>query len=198
VKLADLVKDLRGVWIVVAQFVCWAVVTVGQFMPEPPLLSVTAAPDVTLRRFAQFIGCILVGILLVFCLRRSGRRDVKPWLRASIVIALFTAAGYFTVSSLTRRWSCDYAGRTVIKGSAAHLTPDAAKYAKTLPPPASCEALLADSGGDSTAVWSAEELQNRYNILSALLVLIWLGSFASIVTVAQSLRCAQRPRTQSH
>jgi hypothetical protein len=185
----ELAKELRGSWVVVFQLACWVAVVAGQFIPETPLLSLNGDPGIALKLFGQFMGAILVGILIVLCLRKNKRRHLSIWIRGAVIAATLTLVTFFLSHYFIRQWTCVYAGESVLIGQ--ELNRDATAYKTQFALTPSCQQLLADYGGDNSAVWDLQEIRVRHSILSGLLFVVWLACFASVVTLAQAIRVAQ-------
>jgi hypothetical protein len=184
----ELLKNLRRTWGTLAQAACWIGVAIGTFVPEPPLTTLTAPPDVALKRFAQFLGAVVLGVLLVLCRKWQQREHVKAWIVVTAVMATLTLGAFFGERAARSAWTCGYAGRTITIGT--RLTSDAQAYSSKLGGEATCDRLLADYGGDAFQVWHREDSERHYLLLSVLMIAIWLGSASCIISVTQALRCA--------
>jgi hypothetical protein len=186
--VTELTKVFRRLWGSLVQLACWVGVTVGTFIPEPPLTTLTAAPDVSLRRFAQFLGAVVLGMFLVFCQKWQKRSNTGAWIKVTVAIMILTLSAFFAERALRSGWTCAYAGNTITIG--ARLTRDAQAYSSTLRGEVTCDRLLAEYGGDALQVWDRQESERRYLMLSLLMIATWLLAASCIISVTQAVRCA--------
>jgi hypothetical protein len=184
----ELIKEVRRTWSLLVQFACWIAMAIGKFVPEPPLTTLTAPPDARLKHFAQFIATVLLGVLLVFCMKWRRKADRKPWVTVAMAVAVFTVGVFFAERGLRSAWTCDYSGTTITIGTT--LTRDARDFRPKLGGKEQCGDFLAAYGGRPFDVWDRTESERHYLVLSILMVSIWLGAASCIVTVTQAIRCA--------
>jgi hypothetical protein len=181
---------IRSTWGHLAQLACWIGAAIGTFLQQPPARSLTAAPDKSLRYFAQFIGAVFLGIIYILCLRWQRKKDVGRWVAITILGAAVTVGAFFADREFRSRsdWTCQYAGQTLTIGGP--LTPDAATYSKQLGGEPACYDLLAFYGGDPYLIWQKVSIESHYQVLSWLMIAVWLGAATSIMSVTQAIRCA--------
>jgi uncharacterized membrane protein HdeD (DUF308 family) len=184
--MKELLNGIRRVWGHLVQLACWIAVAVGTFLPQPPLMSLTAPPDRALRYFAQFIGAVLLGVIYILCLRWDRKEHVRRWILVIAVSLIVTMGAFFGERAARAAWTCDFAGRVITIGG--RLTSDAAAYQKQVGHSLKCHVLLNDYGGDPSEVWEGAEF--RYFWLSALMLTVWLGASISIMSVSQAIRIA--------
>lgn len=186
--MTEFIKEARRTWGLLVQFACWIAIAIGKFVPEPPLTTLTAPSDARLRHFAQFLGTVLLGVLLVFCMKWRKKTHTKQWVAVTIAVAAFTVGVFFAERWIRPAWTCDYAGTTITIGTT--LTRDAQEFRPKLLGKEQCGDFLAAYGGRPFDVWDRPESEQHYLVLSILMVSIWLGAASCIVTVTQAIRCA--------
>lgn len=184
----QLFNSLKRIWSILVQVVCWVAVTIGTFVPEPPLTTLTAAPDIALKRFAQFLGALVLGIFFIFCQKWQRRTHTRMWIAITVIVAFITVGAFFSERFLKAKWTCNFAGSVITIGS--QLTEDAQQYSSNLSGEVTCDRLLADYGGDPFQVWRKEEADFHYLVLSVLMIIVWLGAASCIMGVTQAIRCA--------
>ena len=185
--MKTLLDTLRKSWVLLVQLACWVGVIVGKFAPEPPRTTLTAPPDDALHHFAQFLGTVVLGVLLVACYRWRKRTNAAAWTIATVFLAIVTLVTFFVQKSLLDRWTLQYANHTIT--IADHLTRDAAIYRSKLGAQGTFDRLLADSGGDASQVWPKAESDRNYRYLSKWMIALWIAAASCIVSVSQALRC---------
>jgi len=185
--MTELLKSLRRIWSQLLQFAAWMAVAIGTFAPEPPPTTLTAPPDIALKRFTQFLGAIVLGLLLVFCLRLRQKKHAKGWMAFAVILAAATLTCFLVERAVRSTWTCVYANRNITIGE---LTDDAKSYRSALSGEVTCDRLLSYYGGDAFLVWKKASSERHYLILSVLMIGIWLCAASCIVGVTQTIRCA--------
>lgn len=186
--MKQLLNSFRRTWGLLIQFACWVAVAIGTFIPEPPLTTLTATPDVALRRFTQFLGAVIIGVFFIFCQKWRSRTHTKMWVMVTIIMAIVTVGAFFAERAVRPAWTCSYFGRVITIGS--QLTSDAQKWKSTLAGEVTCDRLLGEYGGQAYQVWEKDGSERRYLLLSILMVIVWLGAASCIMSVTQAIRCS--------
>lgn len=183
-----LLNGLKKSWAILLQFTCWVGVIVGKFVIEPPRTTLTAGRDDSLHHFAQFLGTILIGLLVIACQKWQKKTATRGWTAIAIVVAVLTTIGFFVQRNLQDRWTITYATHQLTVSET--LTKDASDYVRNSTNKPSVEDLLARYGGETSQVWPADLANKNYQYLSAWMIGLWIASAACVVCISQAVRCA--------
>ena len=183
--IAMRLPPIRATWARLVALVVWLSAAIASFLAFPFQLTLESDHDLRIVAFAQFLGAVVVALVLVYSEKQVGKPRV---LRRGVFALLILFCGtFFTYEYLQSDWTCRYASRFVlIKGDA--LSADAASYVKEHPGIASCESLIAEYGGNTRRIYSESDLRFRFFALALIYSIVWTIAVALVVMTTQLFR----------
>lgn len=186
-------QDAPAKWLIFSQLGVWVLSVAGTFVIAPPLLHLT--DESVTKNLVRFLVAALAAILYISVRSKSRAAHYRLWRRTaiiSLVIGVAITTGY---NYMINNWSVDFYGATLVTGKV--MYPEAQqqkeRIAKEMNKPfIDDETFVKARTGETQYIWPANELKERFYIMTVTYILAILALAVFLLSITQAIFCYEK------